>query len=283
MNKCVEARNIGHSYREKKVLEDVSIRIETGEIFGLLGPSGAGKTTLIKILTGQLIPSSGDSSILEKNSATLQGSDYKQVGIMMDQFGLYERLNCYDNLFLFAKIYGIPKKKIRDVLDKVGLTDATKTAASDLSKGMRSRLLLARALMAAPLLLFLDEPTGGLDPSTAEEIHQLILAEKARGVTVFLTTHNMSEAEKLCDHVALLNEGRIVEYGVPKELCRRYNHEKRLQIHLYSGEDRVLAQNASTADEVQELIASGELETIHSTEPNLDSVFKELTGRSLAV
>ena len=283
MNKTVEARNIGHSFGAKRVLEDVNITLEKGQIFGLLGPSGAGKTTLIKILTGQLMPSSGDSSILGIRSIGLRGADYKQVGIMMEQFGLYERLNCYDNLSLFARIYGISKGKILPALDKVGLTDARKTAAANLSKGMRSRLLLARVLMVAPMLLFLDEPTGGLDPSTSDEIHKLILEEKSRGVTVFLTTHNMAEAEKLCDHIALLNEGKIVASGAPKVLCRQYNREKRLKVHLYSGEDRDLSHDASAAGEICKLLESGELETIHSTEPNLENVFMELTGRSLAV
>jgi len=283
VNKTVETRNIGHSFGQKRILEDVNITLEKGEIFGLLGPSGAGKTTLIKILTGQLIPSSGESSVLGIRSGDLRGEDYRQIGIMMEQFGLYERLSCYDNLSLFARIYGIPKEKILPALGKVDLSGAKRTLAANLSKGMKSRLQLARVLMASPMLLFLDEPTGGLDPSTSGEIRKLILEEKSRGVTVFLTTHNMAEAEKLCDHVALLNEGEIVAHGAPNELCRRYNREKKLKIHLRSGEDMELAQDASAAGEIQRLLESGELETIHSTEPNLENVFMELTGRSLDV
>ncbi len=281
MNKTVEVKNIGHSFGPKRVLGDVSMTLEKGEIFGLLGPSGAGKTTLIKILTGQLIPSSGESSVLGIRSGELRGEDYRQIGIMMEQFGLYERLSCYDNLSLFARIYGISREKILPALAKVGLSGAKKTAAANLSKGMKSRLQMARVLMASPMLLFLDEPTAGLDPSTSDEIHKLILEEKSGGVTVFLTTHNMSEAEKLCDHVALLNEGEIAEYGVPEDLCRKYNRDKKIRIHLYSGEDLELAQEPSAAGEISRLLAGGELETIHSTEPNLENVFMQLTGRRL--
>ncbi len=283
MNKTVEAKNIGHSFGTRQVLRDVSVTLEKGEIFGLLGPSGAGKTTLIKILTGQLAPSSGESSVLGIRSGDLRDEDYRQIGIMMEQFGLYDRLSCFDNLSLIARIYGIPQETILPALGKLGLAGAKRTLAANLSKGMRSRLQLARVLMASPMLLILDEPTAGLDPSTSDEIHKLILEEKSRGVTVFLTTHNMSEAEKLCDRVALLNEGDIAEYGAPKDLCRKYNRERRLKIHLYSGEERVLPQDASAAGEIRRLLESGELETIHSTEPNLENVFMELTGRRLDI
>ncbi|NLT11254.1 MAG: ABC transporter ATP-binding protein [Clostridiaceae bacterium] len=283
MTKTVEARHIGHFFAQKQVLEDVNIAIGAGEVFGLLGPSGAGKTTLIKILTGQLIPSSGESTVLGTASMGLRGEDHKQIGIMMDQFGLYERLSCYDNLLLFARIYGIPKEKVRLALEKVGLAGAAGTAASDLSKGMRSRLLLARAFMTSPKLLFLDEPTSGLDPSTAQEIYKMIFEEKSRGVTVFLTTHNMAEAEKLCDRVALLNEGRIVAHDEPKALCREFNHKKRLKVHLYNGKDIDLEHTYASAEKISSLLKNGDLETIHSSEPNLENVFMELTGRSLAV
>ena len=133
MNKTVETISIGHSFGQKRVLENIQITLEKGEIFGLLGPSGAGKTTLIKILTGQLVPTSGESSILGIPSSELRGDDYRKIGIMMEQFGLYERLNCYDNLSLFARIYGIPREKILPALEKVGLSDARKTAAANLS------------------------------------------------------------------------------------------------------------------------------------------------------
>lgn len=279
MNKIVQIKEIEQKFGEKKVLDNINMDIEKGEILGLLGPSGAGKTTLIKILTGQLKPTSGKALIFGKESTTFTGEDYCRIGMMMDNFGLYERLNCYDNLLFFAKIYGIPKQKIDEVLTRVGLIKAKKTLASNLSKGMRSRLLLARVLMAEPEILFLDEPTSGLDPATTEEIHKVVLEEKQKGVTIFLTTHNMAEAEKLCDHIALLNDGNIMEYGAPKEICRRYNHQKRIKVHLYNGMDVELSHDKASIDILTQYWEQEAIETIHSTEPNLETVFMELTGR----
>jgi ABC-2 type transport system ATP-binding protein len=281
MKDMIKVCHLKHYFGEKVVLDNIDLQIKTGEIFGLLGPSGAGKTTLIKILTGQLQPSEGSAELFQKSSMKLNGNDYKNIGIMMDQFGLYERLNCYDNLKLFSMLNGNPAERIMEALDKVGLKSAAKTVVSNLSKGMRSRLVLARAILGTPKILFLDEPTSGLDPATAEEIHKLILEEKEKGTTIFLTTHNMAEAEKLCDNVALLNDGKIVEYGNPKETCRKYNYQKKLLLHLYDGTDIELQHDKSSVEKLVKYLENGELETIHSTEPNLETVFMELTGRKL--
>lgn len=140
---------------------------------------------------------------------------------------------------------------------------------------------MARGILCKPEILFLDEPTSGLDPMTTEEIHKLILEEKAKGTTIFLTTHNMAEAEKLCDNVALLNEGKIVEYGNPKETCRKYNHQKKFLLHLYDGSEVVLQHDKTSIEKLVSYLEKEELETIHSTEPNLETVFIELTGRKL--
>ena len=281
MNKAIFADKITKSFGERRVLDGISFEVGKGEIFGLLGPSGAGKTTLIKILTGQLKAEDGSSVINDINSAELKGKDYCSFGIMMDNFGLYERLSCFDNLKVFARLYGIGNDGIRKALEKVGLSKAEKTAASNLSKGMKSRLRLARALMTDPVILFLDEPTSGLDPATADEIQQLILDGKNKGQTVFLTTHNMAEAEKLCDNIALLNEGKIIEYGQPQEICRRYNHQKTLRLHLTDGTDMEIPHDIQAGDTVSELMKEGRVETIHSAEPNLETVFMELTGKEL--
>lgn len=129
---------------------------------------------------------------------------------------------------------------------------------------------------------FIDEPTSGLDPATADEIQKMILSEKKKGKTIFLTTHTMTEAEKLCDNVALLNEGKIVEYGSPQEICRRYNHRKKLKIHLTDCTDREISHDENAALIIEELIRSGKAETIHTTEPDLETVFMELTGKELS-
>ncbi len=281
VDKPIRIKNISHSFGEKKVLCEINLTAEKGEIIGLLGPSGAGKTTLINILTGQLCPEKGDSFLLGKNSKELKGRDYLKIGIMMDNFGLYERMSCYDNLKFFGMLDGKKTCRIEDLLEQVGLLEAKKTTVSNLSKGMKNRLSFARALIRRPEILFLDEPTSGLDPATVEEIHKMIWAEKEKGTTIFLTTHNMHEAEKLCDNIALLNEGRIIEYGSPKEICRRYNHQKKINLHLTDGADITLEHNKESGEKILMYLSQGELETIHSTEPNLETIFIELTGRGL--
>lgn len=283
METAISAENIVKAFDSKNVLNGISFTVYRGQIFGLLGPSGAGKTTLIKILTGQLGISGGTAEINGHNAHKLTARDRKKIGIMMDSFGIYERLSCYDNLKIFAEIYGVKRDGILKALKKTGLENAAKTTAAKLSKGMRSRLRLARVFMTDPDILFLDEPTSGLDPATADVIHKLMLAEKEKGRTVFLTTHTMSEAEKLCDNIVMINEGRIVEQGSPREICRRYDHQRMLKIHLSDGSDIQLPHNESASDSIADLIKTGRAETIHTTEPDLETVFMELTGKELAV
>ena len=277
----IHCENVVKRFGDKTVLSGINIDITKGKIFGLLGPSGAGKTTLIKILTGQLEYDRGRVRTLGKDVKNLTGEDKKKIGIMMDQFGVYERLSCYDNLKIFANLYKIPASRIYENLELVGLGDAAKKSAFDLSKGMRVRLQLARVFMLSPQILFLDEPTTGLDPMTQKKIHNIILSKKKAGCTIFLTTHNMEEAAKLCDTVALLNDGVIVDSGTPEGICRKYNHQKRISLNLKSGENLELAHGKESADAIRMLLMRDEIVTIHSSEPTLESVFLELTGRKL--
>ncbi len=277
-NYVIKASGIVQRFGEREVLKGIDLAICPGEIFGLLGPSGAGKTTLIKILTGQLKQTAGEAALLGKDVRRM-GNTVQRLGMMMEDSGLYERLSCYDNLKLFARIYGVLDDKIDEVLERAGLGECKKRPVAKLSKGMRGRLSLARAVLHEPEILFLDEPSSGLDPATAARIHELIQKEQKRGAAVFLTTHNMEEAYKICDHVALLNEGKIVEYGEPKEICRKYNHQNQLHIRLYDGTCLCLANDKRAADTIRDYLAAEMVETIHSTEPNLETVFMELTGR----
>ena len=270
---------ISKSFGQKDVLKKVSFTVPAGEIFGLLGPSGAGKTTLIKILTGQL-SYTGSAQIMGKNCDKLDRSIYADIGMVSDNSGLYERLTCYDNMILFARFHNVSKEDVLKVLARVGLKES-KTSAGKLSKGMKQRLILARALLHHPKLLFLDEPTSGLDPATANEIHNLLLELKKEGTTIFLTTHNMVEAHKLCDQIALLNEGSIVEFGVPDELCRKYNKENSVSILGKDGHTVTFLNNPDHADKIAAYFADNNVESIHSSEPNLETVFMSLTGKEL--
>ena len=279
----IQAMNISKSFNGKKVLDKITMEARDGEIFGLLGPSGAGKTTLIRVLTGQLQFEEGDAFVMGKSVKELKGKDKKQFGIMMDDFGLYDRLTCYQNLRVFADVYGVNDEDIYEVLKEVRLEGAEKKEASKLSKGMKERLRLARAFLHRPKVLFLDEPTSGLDPQTANEIHDMILKRKNDGCIIFLTTHNMHEAEKLCDRLVLLNDGHIVEEGAPQELCLRYDHQKRIQVVMKDGRTRDYSFDEKSGEEIGNIIGSGNVLTIHSKEPTLETVFMELTGRRLEV
>jgi len=275
----LDIQNVSHAFDNNQVLKNIELKIHQGEIFGLLGPTGAGKTTLLKILTGQLRQQNGSAFVFEKDTKSLDLEDYEKFGMVLENVGIYERLSCYDNLLLFTKIYGIDKKNVDYVLKRVGLLEAKKTIGMNLSKGMRQRLALARAIIHHPKILFLDEPTSGLDPATVQEIHRLLCDLKDEGITIFMTTHNMVEATKLCHHVGLLHLGEIVEYGEPKEVCQRYDHQKNIHIQLNDMTNITLSNSAESADVISEYIRSGKLQAIHSSEPTLETVFIELTGR----
>ncbi len=314
--KGMEIRDVSHSFGDKSVLCRVSLSVQKGEILGLLGPSGAGKTTLVSILTGQLRPDAGSvwiggaplweerketggkesgSRITDRKEcengtagsrAGRQGSAVPAlppVGVMMDNWGLYDRLSVYENLRFYAGLLRIDRDRIDEVLEKTDLTAARKIPVGNLSKGMRSRVNLCRALLTGAGFLFLDEPTSGLDPGTAQKIHRLILKCREEGATVFLTTHHMAEAQKLCGRVALLHQGKIVEYGKPSEICRRYDHLKKIVVERKSGDTVSLANRKSEAESnaarLLGWMKNDDIAAIHSTEPDLERVFLELTGR----
>ena len=280
MNKAIIMEHVKKCFGDKTVLKDISFSIQKGEVFGLLGPSGSGKTTIMNILTGQIKKTDGNAYILGCNTDNLTSDIYEGIGMVLDRASLFERLSCYRNLAIFAEIHNIEKKQIHKILEMVNLEDQTKTKAYQLSKGMRQRLAIARALIHKPNILFLDEPTNGLDPSHVQNIHDVILSLHKQGVTVFLTTHKMDEAAKLCDNIAIINHGIIMEYGVPSEICRKYNHDNSIDIKLKDGREIKLDNSDEASDTIISLIKNRQIETIHSSEPDLESVFLSVTEES---
>lgn len=279
----IQIKDVCKAFDQRQVLNNISLSVEEGEIFGLLGPSGAGKTTLIKMLIGLLSATSGNIAILGKELDKKIDESFPSFGMVLDNDGLYDRLNCYDNLELYARIYSISnrKKVINDLLEKVGLIESSKKSVSNLSKGMRQRLSFARAILHSPKIVFLDEPTSGLDPATTLQIHSMMKMLKESGTTIFLTTHNMNEAQKMCDHLALLNEGNIVEEGTPEDICLHHRKKCEVNIEMTNGEKYMVDSHDLLTVLQTVLDTNNKIHSIHSNEPNLEEVFIELTGRDL--
>ena len=272
----IKADNLGKSFGSFKAISSLTFEVNKGEILGFLGPSGSGKTTTINILTGQLTPDQGQSSILGKSSTNLNEEDLANIGLITENSGYYEKLSLYDNLLFFAKLYDVPQGDLDDLMKRVGLYDRRNTLAEKLSPGMKQRMLLVRAIINKPQVLFLDEPTSGLDPSTSQSIHELIKELQSEGTTIFLTTHDMHEATILCDKIVLLNKGQIVEAGTPSDLIQKYNTAKRVKITYQSGEENYLSFS-----ELGQVSQTDDILTIHSCEPTLEDVFIQLTGGKL--
>lgn len=266
------------SFGPKRVLDGLTFSVARGECFGFLGPSGAGKTTTIKLLTRQLKKDAGRIVLFGRPIENASDADYERIGILSDTSALYERMSIEDNLKLYAKIRGRGEGDIGRLLERMNLSDDRKTLVKNCSKGMRQRAALLAALIHSPELLFLDEPTSGLDPAARAEVHRMLAELKAAGTTVFLTTHDMAEADAVCDRIAILDEGRIVAEGAPASLKLRFARN-RVVVATRTRGMVTTTKDAAAADEVRELFASGEVLSIHSDEPNLEEVFLELTGR----
>jgi ABC-2 type transport system ATP-binding protein len=222
---AISARGLTKRFGPRSAVEDVTFDVSSGEVFGFLGPNGAGKTTTVRMLSTLVRPTAGSAEVAgialsEETAPELR----RRIAVMTETPGLYLRLTVFDNLEYFAGLYGIPTQETRDrimrALDAVGMGGRSADRAGGLSKGLKQRVSLARALLPDPHVLFLDEPTSGLDPVATMEVRELIDGLRERGVTVFLTTHRLDEAERLCDRIAILNTTlRIV--GSPAELRRQ--------------------------------------------------------------
>ena len=277
-DKIIEVEGLKKSFKSQTALAGIDFSIRTGEIFGFLGPSGSGKTTTINILTGQLAADAGKVQVLAAPVENLASEVLEQIGIVSDSSGFYEKMTLYKNLKAYALIFGVDMAYVDDLLRKVGLYDSRNKIAEKLSTGMKQRMLLVRALINQPKLLFLDEPTSGLDPTTSRTIHDLLLELKAGGTTIFLTTHDMQEATLLCDRLALLHEGRLVEVGSPHEIIQKYNTDKKVRLEYAD-----LTSKTIPFEELKQVTDLTDVISIHSCEPTLEDVFIQLTGGALNV
>lgn len=281
MEHIIEVNSLAKSFGDKLALKDVDFRVRKGETIGFLGPSGSGKTTTIKILTAQLAATAGDVRVFGEPVHLLKDpARMKKIGILTDNSGLYDRLTVQDNLALYADLYDVGKERVREVLEMVSLLGEEKTPVKKLSKGMKQRVTLARAILHKPALLFLDEPTSALDPTTTKHIHEGLRELNREGTTIFLTTHDMDEAEALCDRVAFLHDGEIKLFDTPQNL-RTMSGSPTISLLLKDKTTVTVEPNESGAAAIAGYMASGNLLTIHSNEPTLGDLFVQLTGRNL--
>lgn len=275
MNDSILISNLTKKFKDKTALKEISFSISSGEIFGFLGPSGAGKTTTINILTGQLPPDGGEVKILGKDCTQLTSDDFLKLGIMSDNVGFYDRLSLYDNLLFFAKFHNVEISYLDHLLKRLKLYDDRFNKAEKLSIGMKQRMLLIRAILHSPKVIFLDEPTSGMDPTLSQIVHELLLEIKNSGATIFLTTHNMDEATKLCDSIALLHEGKIVEQGSPREIIDKYSQTDKVKISYFDGREIIVPK-----EEAYKYLGEN-TKTINTLETSLESIFIQLTGDKL--
>ena len=282
----IQVRSLNFTYKKtkKKAVHDMNFDIHKGEVFGFLGPSGAGKTTTQRLIIGLLRNYTGQINVLGKERSQWGKDFYEQIGVAFDFPNLYIKLTAKENLQLISAYYKIRIGNPDKLLDRVGLLADKDVRVESFSKGMKMRLNFIRSIMHQPDLMFFDEPTSGLDPVNAHIIKDIILEQKALGKTVFLTTHNMTVAEQLCDRVAFIVDGQIVVSGSPKDLMIEHG-KKRVKVEYQSDgklletefEMHQLAENKA----FMEILKTSDIKTIHSCEATLEDIFIKLTGRNL--
>lgn len=283
---AIAVENLSFSYGETLAVDDISFEVATGEVIGFLGPNGAGKSTTVKLLTGQLTPSRGSARLLGLDVVKQRKQVQQQIGISYEDPNLYEQLSAVENLELFARLYKVRDFDAMRLLERVGLAGRERDRVATYSKGMKQRLMLARALVSSPKILFLDEPTDGLDPVSSKTIHALIRQAVDAGTTVFLTTHDMLEADKLSDRVAFINQGKIVALDKPSRLKRQYGQRAlKIEVEQADGETtfrEIPLDGETSAQQVYELLRDEQIVTLHSEEATLEDIFVDITGRGLA-
>ena len=287
----IQVRNLNYTYPKGKVraANDLNFSINKGEIFGFLGPSGAGKSTTQKLLIGLLKGYQGSAEIMGQEVSAWGQDYYNKIGVGFELPNHYLKLTARENLAYFQSLYEDKSQNPQTLMESVGLGDAVDTRVGAFSKGMKVRLNFVRALLHNPQILFLDEPTTGLDPMNARRVKGIILAQKNAGKTIFLTTHNMNSADELCDRVAFITDGAIRACDTPKSLKLAHG-KRRLRIEYQGSEyptDGQLKQAEFPLDglaensDFQAILRQHPIQTMHSQETTLDQVFIEVTGREL--
>lgn len=282
----IQIEKLAFSYEKSKpFIQDINFNVAGGEIFGFLGPSGAGKSTLQKILTGVLTDYSG-SVVVDAQQVKHHSKDfYENIGVDFEFVSLYAKFTALENLNFFASLYKKKPIEAMQLLEMVGLEHDAHKRVGDYSKGMKSRLNFIKALIHRPTILFLDEPTTGLDPSNARVMKNIIRDEKAQGKTIILTTHNMHDAAELCDRVAFIVDGEIKALDTPHNLVMQKGGGLLRYNFLQDGEEKqntVSLAQSGTDETLKKLIYENKLLSIHSSEPTLEDIFIDVTGRYLS-
>lgn len=279
----IKVKELTFSYgKDKQILHGLDFDVKEGEMFGFLGPNGSGKSTTQKILNGVLKRYGGQVSLFGKEVEAYTDSLYQKIGVLFEFPYLYTNLSAIDNLEYFSSFY--PKKQRRDISELLDLLEFKKEfinkPVSSYSKGMKQRISMARALISNPRLLFLDEPTSGLDPSGAVLFRKIIEEERKKGTTIFLTTHNMLDADLMCNRVAFIADGKIMAIDSPKNLKVKNSNNKVEVEFIYYG------KRESKSLDMEELESGmtfeyDEILSVHSKEPTLEEIFIKYTGRML--
>jgi ABC-2 type transport system ATP-binding protein len=295
MPATISVRDVRKNYGELRAVDGVSFEVAPGEFFGILGPNGAGKTTTLEIMEGLREADAGQVTVLGLPAWPRNPALLPQVGVQLQASSFFERLTAREQLATFASLYGIPVRRADEMLEIVGLTDKAGTRTEKLSGGQAQRLSIACALVHGPDVVFLDEPTGALDPQARRNLWDLLRGISAEGRTVVLTTHHMDEAEILCERVAIMDHGRILQIGPPAALIRALDFPTRITVE--SGPAAAGASAALPGDEVTDdgvslaivtrdparalgwLAGHGALAGLAVRGGTLEDVFLQLTGR----
>lgn len=282
----IKINNLNFKYPKAKenTLNNINLEVAKGEIVGLLGPSGAGKSTIQKLLIGILKNYEGSIKVMGKEIANIDSSFYENIGVDFELPNLHTKLTAYENLKIFQNFYGGKKESIDELLKLLGLEEHKNKKVSQFSKGMKMRLNFCRSIINDPELIFLDEPTSGLDPANSKLMKEIILDKKKSGKTIFLTTHNMSVAEEICDRVAFIVDGTIKLIDSPRELKIK-NGEKSITVEYKENgiiDKKVFPLNKlGYNEEYIQLIGNKDIERITTNEATLEDIFVKVTGRKL--